>query len=158
MTKKQQAFKNIVDQLLPVVEQTKPVDLVEVNYEEMFLDVEVSTFYNRRKNRYEPVDTTCLSRHEYDTLYAYLASCVFGDDGFWNVHVYYDDSGYDYWTLQKKQSNIIVLQLDVTDKGLDLLKDPVEMRRLKTKYTSFMNMICHYLKELMMSKQKLVYK
>lgn len=158
MTSRKQAFKSIVDELTPVIEKSKTVDLIEVNDEEMFIDVDAARYYNRRKNSYEELDTTVLTRHEYETMYAYLGSLCLGDEGCWSLKIHYDDSGYDYWTEQKGESNIVIIQLDVTKNGLKLLSDPTEMRRLKSKYTSFVNMVCHYLKELMMSKKRVIYK
>ena len=158
MSTKKRSFKRIVNELLPVIEQAKTVDLIEVNEEEMFLDVDAARYYNRHKNRYDNIDTTVLTRHEYETMYQYLGSLCLGDEGYWSLKVYYDDSGYDYWTEQKGESNIVIIQLDITKNGLTLLDDPAEMRRLKSKYTSFVNMVCHYLKELMMSKKRVIYK
>lgn len=158
MTSKKKAFKVIVDELLPVIEKSKTVDLIEVNDEEMFIDVDAARYYNRRKNSYEELDTTILTRHEYETMYQYLGSLYLGDEGCWSLKIHYDDSGYDYWTEQKGESNIVIIQLDVTKNGLKLLSDPTEMRRLKSKYTAFVNMVCHYLKELMMSKKRVIYK
>lgn len=158
MTSRKQAFKAIVDELTPVIEKSKTVDLIEVNDEEMFIDVDAARYYNRRKNSYEELDTTVLTRHEYETMYAYLGSLFLGDEGCWTLKIHYDDSGYDYWTEQKGESNIVIIQLDITKNGLKLLSDPTEMRRLKSKYTSFVNMVCHYLKELMMSKKRVIYK
>lgn len=158
MTSRKQAFKAIVDELAPVIEKSKTVDLIEVNDEEMFIDVDAARYYNRRKNSYEELDTTVLTRHEYETMYQYLGSLFLGDEGCWTLKIHYDDSGYDYWTEQKGESNIVIIQLDITKNGLKLLSDPTEMRRLKSKYTSFVNMVCHYLKELMMSKKRVIYK
>lgn len=158
MTSRKQAFKAIVDELTPVIEKSKTVDLIEVNDEEMFIDVDAARYYNRRKNSYEELDTTVLTRHEYETMYQYLGSLFLGDEGCWTLKIHYDDSGYDYWTEQKGESNIVIIQLDITKNGLKLLSDPTEMRRLKSKYTSFVNMVCHYLKELMMSKKRVIYK
>lgn len=158
MTSRKQAFKAIVDELSPVIEKSKTVDLIEVNDEEMFIDVDAARYYNRRKNSYEELDTTVLTRHEYETMYQYLGSLCLGDEGCWSLKIHYDDSGYDYWTEQKGESNIVIIQLDITKNGLKLLSDPTEMRRLKSKYTSFVNMVCHYLKELMMSKKRVIYK
>lgn len=158
MTSRKKAFKAIVDELTPVIEKSKTVDLIEVNDEEMFIDVDVARYYNRRKNSYEELDTTVLTRHEYETMYQYLGSLFLGDEGCWTLKIHYDDSGYDYWTEQKGESNIVIIQLDITKNGLKLLSDPTEMRRLKSKYTSFVNMVCHYLKELMMSKKRVIYK
>lgn len=158
MPSKKKAFKAIVDELLPVIEQSKTVELIEVNDEEMFIDVDAACYYNRRKNSYEELDTTILTRHEYETMYQYLGSLFLGDEGCWSLKIHYDDSGYDYWTEQKGESNIVIIQLDITKNGLKLLADPTEMRRLKSKYTSFVNMVCHYLKELMMSKKRVIYK
>ena len=106
----------------------------------------------------EELDTTILTRHEYETMYQYLGSLFLGDEGCWSLKIHYDDSGYDYWTEQKGESNIVIIQLDITKNGLKLLSDPTEMRRLKSKYTSFVNMVCHYLKELMMSKKRVIYR
>lgn len=158
MTSRKRAFKAIVDELAPVIEKSKTVDLIEVNDEEMFIDVDAARYYNRRKNSYEELDTTILTRHEYETMYQYLGSLFLGDEGCWSLKIHYDDSGYDYWTEQKGESNIVIIQLDITKNGLKLLSDPTEMRRLKSKYTSFVNMVCHYLKELMMSKKRVIYK
>ena len=158
MSTKKRSFKRIVNELLPVIEQSKTVDPIEVNEEEMFLDVDAARYYNRHKNRYEDIDTTVLTRHEYETMYQYLGSLCLGDEGYWSLKVHYDDSGYDYWTEQKGESNIVIIQLDITKNGLTLREDPEEMRRLKSKYTSFVNMVCHYLKELMMSKKRVIYK
>ena len=158
MTSRKKAFKAIVDELTPVIEKSKTVDLIEVNDEEMFIDVDAARYYNRRKNSYEELDTTILTRHEYETMYQYLGSLFLGDEGCWSLKIHYDDSGYDYWTEQKGESNIVIIQLDITKNGLKLLSDPTEMRRLKSKYTSFVNMVCHYLKELMMSKKRVIYK
>ena len=158
MTSRKKAFKAIVDELTPVIEKSKTVDLIEVNDEEMFIDVDAARYYNRRKNSYEELDTTILTRHEYETMYQYLGSHFLGDEGCWSLKIHYDDSGYDYWTEQKGESNIVIIQLDITKNGLKLLSDPTEMRRLKSKYTSFVNMVCHYLKELMMSKKRVIYK
>ena len=67
MASRKQAFKSIVNELMPVIEKSKTVDLIEVNDEEMFIDVDVARYYNRRKNSYEELDTTILTRHEYET-------------------------------------------------------------------------------------------
>ena len=93
MASRKQAFKSIVNELLPVIEQSKTVDLIEVNDEEMFLDVDAARYYNRHKNRYENIDTTVLTRHEYETMYQYPGSQYLGNEGYWSMKVYYDDSG-----------------------------------------------------------------
>lgn len=145
-------FKKLAKELLPLVERSKALELVEVNDAQHYMDVEVRKFYNRFKNEYQVIDTSILTREEYENLFSFLSTFKIGDVG-WTMEVRFDDAGYDYWNIEKNQPNYIVVGLTVTKKGLENLRDDVERKRFKNRYENFINGISCCLKELFTSKQ-----
>lgn len=145
-------FQKLVKELMPMIEKSKALELVEVNDSQHYLDVEVRKFYNRYKNEYQVIDTTLLTREEYDNLFSFLRTFLVAEMG-WKMEIRFDDAGYDVWNIEKGQPNYIVVALTVTKKGLEILEDQIERRRFKNRFESFVNGVSTYLKELFTSKQ-----